>query len=287
MKVIPRLIIFLAIIYICKQNLLDYTESDWADKCKTGTRQSPINFPKRGNYTDGSNYIKLLDRDYTPLSGQLSLRNSRSYGFNMTNQGTLWVLKNDIKYKYNLIDMHIHVRSEHRFDGKQNDMEIHLVHQKDVDWITALKKPDPDSENTLLTIAVMFNANFSDPHPTITKMDFENLGPVNNVNINDLIDLNSGFYHYLGSVTTPDCLETVNWVVLQNTLQMSKLQLEAIVKWIEDKYKSGNARKTKELNNRQIWVSKNRFTTYNYLSGKMLRYSNIFLIITIIFIFMF
>ena len=272
----------LAILSIVKLNFLDYTESDWPDICKTGTRQSPINFPKRANYTDGSNYIKLLDRDYAPYTGALSLRNVKSYGLNMTNQGTLWVYKNEIKYKYNLIDIHIHVRSEHRLDGKQTDMEMHLVHQKDTDWVNSLKKIDAaDTENTLLVIGVMFNANSTDDHPTIAKMDFKNLGPITNLNLNDFVDLNSGFYHYLGSLTTPGCNESVNWVVLQNVLKITKSQLEDMVKWIEEEYKNGNARDAKPLNNRVIYVSKNKFETFDFLSGKWHGYSFIIAVLSL------
>jgi carbonic anhydrase len=263
-----RLTILFVIVSIVNLKYLDYSESNWPDICKTGTRQTPINFPKRANYTDGSNYIKLLDRDYAPYSGALSLRSLKSYGLNMTNQGTLWVYKNEVKYKYNLIDIHIHVKAEHRFDGIQHDMEMHYVHQKDTDWVNSLKKIDgSDTQNTLLVVGIMFNANTTDDHPTIAKMDFKNRGNITNLNLNDLVDLNSGFYHYLGSLTTPECNESVNWVVLQNVLKITKSQLADMVKWIEEEYKNGNARNTKPLNNRILYVSKKKVDTFDFTSS--------------------
>jgi carbonic anhydrase len=278
-----HLITILTIFSFVKLDFLDYTESNWADICKTGTRQTPINFPKRANYTNAGNYIKLLDRDYSPYNGALSLRNFKSYGLNMTNQGTLWVYKNEIKYKYSLIDVHIHVRSEHRLDGKQFDMEMHFVHQKDQDWVNSLKKLDAaDTDNKLLVVGVLFNANSTDPNPIIDKMAFNSLGPITNLNLNDLIDLNSGFYHYLGSLTTPNCDETVNWVVLQNVPQISTTQLGYMVDWINQGYKNGNARDVKPLNNRVIYVSPNKFQTYDYLSGGFYRYSSILALLLMI-----
>jgi carbonic anhydrase len=260
--------VILTILTLVKLNYLDYTESDWPTICKTGTRQTPINFPKNGNYTNGADYIKILDRDYYPYSGALSLRNVKSYGLNMTNQGTLWVYKNGVKYKYNLIDLHIHVKSEHTLNGQYADMEMHLVHQKDTDWITTLKMVDSaDLDNTLLVIGVMYNATSTDPNPYIDRLNFDTLGQMYNVNLNDFVDMNSGFYHYLGSLTTPGCNESVNWVVLQNVRVISKSQLTAMRDWIQEEYKNGNSRSIKPLNGRVIYSVPNKFTTINYLSG--------------------
>ena len=109
MKLLKVLLLYILTEFIfC---VLDYTGANWPDSCK-GNRQSPIDFTNSFKYKQDSDYIKLLERNYDNLSGQLSLRNQISFGFNITDQVTLWVEKNSIKYKYNLIDIHIHVLSE-------------------------------------------------------------------------------------------------------------------------------------------------------------------------------
>jgi carbonic anhydrase len=147
-------------------------------------------------------------------------------------------------------------------------MEMHLVHQKDQDWVNSLKIIDAtDTDNKILVIGLLFIANGTDPNPTIDKMNFDTLGHITNLNINDLVDLNNGFYHYLGSLTAPGCDETVNWVVIQNVLQITTTQLTNVVNWIDQEYTSGNARDAQPLNNRVIYESQNKFETYNYLSS--------------------
>ena len=45
-----------------------------------------------------------------------------------------------------------------------------------------------------------------------------------------------GFYHYKGSLTTPDCHEIVNWIVMKNVQFVTSIQLEALrclVFWTE------------------------------------------------------
>jgi carbonic anhydrase len=278
------LVIVYSLLTLSSLDVLDYTESNWPAVCKTGVRQTPINFSRNMTYIDAGNYFRLLERDYAPYTGSLSVRDFKSYGLNMTNQGTLWITKNNIKYKYNLIDMHIHVKSEHTFEGTQYDMEMHFVHQKDQDWINSLTQIDTaDSMNSLLVIGIMFNSGAIDPHPTIQKLDFENLRPFSNLNLNDLVDINSGFYHYLGSLTTPGCSETVNWVVLQNVLQITTAQAQAMARWVGGVYKNGNARMIQPLGNRTVWASRQKVQTVNFIAGEWYGFSKYFLLLLLIF----
>ena len=46
--------------------------------------------------------------------------------------------------------------------------------------------------------------------------------------INEILPDYKGFYHYKGSLTTPDCHEIVNWIVLKDTNFVKSSQLEAL-----------------------------------------------------------
>jgi len=65
--------------------------------------------------------------------------------------------------------------------------------------------------------------------------------------------LERGYYRYDGSVTVPDCSETVKWFVFETPMSMSKAQLDAFKKL----FPSGNSRPVQELNGRT--VAKNSF----------------------------
>jgi carbonic anhydrase len=70
-----------------------------------------------------------------------------------------------------------------------------------------------------------------------------------NVNIdpNELLPKNRGYYTYLGSLTTPPCTEIVTWYVLKSATQLSAEQVETF-----KKYYSNNVRPVQPLDGRTI-----------------------------------
>jgi carbonic anhydrase len=67
------------------------------------------------------------------------------------------------------------------------------------------------------------------------------------VNAADLLPMDSPYYAYSGSLTTPPCTEGVNWFVLQQRGQASQEQIDAFTAII-----GANARPTQPLNDRMI-----------------------------------
>ncbi len=55
---------------------------------------------------------------------------------------------------------------------------------------------------------------------------------ISNVNINasDLLPKDQDYYRYYGSLTTPPCSETVNWIVLKQPLEISNQQVQKFAK---------------------------------------------------------
>ena len=71
----------------------------------------------------------------------------------------------------------------------------------------------------------------------------------------DLFPNNHDYYYYEGSLTTPDCNETVQWFVYKNLIEVPQAYLQDLRRIKRDA--SGNLltfnfRDTQRLNNRQV-----------------------------------
>jgi len=129
---------------------------------------------------------------------------------------------------------------------------------------------DPDEKNQLLVIAVLFedlsggltkrlleDSEISKTHNNtfINKLKFYS----NNAKIDLITNLNSFaksdrfYYHYEGSLTTPPCNETVNWIVMTEIEQISTAQVNDFVQLLGRHGFDENNRGTKPLNGRTIY----------------------------------
>ena len=79
--------------------------------------------------------------------------------------------------------------------------------------------------------------------------------------LNTIIEKNKEYYHYSGSLTTPNCQEIVNWFVFKNEVPISKAQKEWLINFFKDienpesPFGFGNNRKTQNLCGREIYYS--------------------------------
>lgn len=118
---------------------------------------------------------------------------------------------------FTLVQFHAHATSEHTVDGVHSAMELHLVH-KDIDGniaVVGLLLDESEAQNDAL--GLMLN---HDPGP-----DLE-VECTPTVSLGALVPRSSAFYHYLGSLTTPTCAETVEWFVLTERGGVSVEQAE-------------------------------------------------------------
>ncbi|MGB3642024.1 MAG: carbonic anhydrase [Rivularia sp. (in: cyanobacteria)] len=176
--------------------------------CQSGASQSPVNLqsavdadlpPLKINYKD------------TPLR---IINNGHTIKVNYQPESIL-TLDGE---PYELLQFHFHHPSEHKVDGVALPMELHLVHKN--------KKGD------LAVVGVFLKKGES--NPTLQKI-WRSLPikenreqTVSNVNINaaDLLPENKDYYRYFGSLTTPPCSETVNWIVLKEPVEISLQQVK-------------------------------------------------------------
>ncbi|KAE8668430.1 hypothetical protein F3Y22_tig00112339pilonHSYRG00115 [Hibiscus syriacus] len=206
--------------------------------CSSGRIQSPINIQR--NMTVHNKQLKPLARRYKPANATL-VNKGFSVGVRFEEDaGQLWI---DGK-SYALKQVHWHLPSEHRIDGQQFAAELHMVH----------RAPD----NSTAVVAVLYQeANAADPFICrlmggLNKLGKENSEvPLGNMNINELSRRSRKYYRYVGSLTTPPCMEDVHWSILGKVMSISKEQIAAMDSPLNADCKR-NARPCQPLNGREV-----------------------------------
>ena len=144
--------------------------------------------------------------------------------------------------KFNLIQFHFHIPSEHTINGMHYNMELHLVHQ--------------DEKGEIAVIGVFFKiGSFNKTlQILIDNLPKEiNLPIVNQkleINAYDFIPKNQIYYHYFGSLTTPPCTEKINWNIFKSPIQASVKQINQLKSLMGE-----NSRPVQKLNDRFLLES--------------------------------
>jgi len=195
--------------------------------CAEGKSQSPINIITKNTISLASkNVLEFHESTNAVLSHEID----NGHAVKITPEDDHGISINGDHYK--LLQYHFHGRSENYIDGKQYDMEMHLVHQ--------------NSKGELAVVGIMIEEGKHNPV-------FESVvGHINGGDLNvataDLLpkDLTK-YYHFMGSLTTPPCSENVKWYVLKDTITLDEKQLIAF-----RKHHYYNFRPLQKLNGRKI-----------------------------------
>lgn len=140
--------------------------------------------------------------------------------------------------RYNVDNIHYHLPSEHRVDGKSFAAELHIVHK------------DGDK---LAVIGILIEVGAANPayDPFVTHLPDvvgpEVAPPGVTINAADLLPSLQTTFRYTGSLTTPPCTEGVAWNVMITPVQISAEQLAALQRLFE-----GNNRPVQDLNERTV-----------------------------------
>ncbi|MDX6081880.1 carbonic anhydrase family protein [Xanthomonas campestris pv. incanae] len=179
--------------------------------CGNGQQNSPIDLKDAIDATLGK-----LQLDYGAVP--LVVRNTgHSIQLDLHAGGTMRVGGK----QYDALQLHFHHPSEHLLNGRRFPMEAHIVHQ------------GPDG--TLGVLAIFFETGKANPafQRVLDAMpnDKNQTRQVADalVHASDFLPpaTQRSFYRYEGSLTTPPCSETVDWVVLSQPVQVSREQINA------------------------------------------------------------
>lgn len=179
--------------------------------CSAGSQQSPI---------DIRDAIKArLPRLKTAWarSADTIVNNGHTIQLNVAPGSTLTLGKDG----YTLLQFHFHHPSEHTVSGKISPMEVHFVHRNSAGGLTVVGA---------LMIAGHTNATFNKIVAAMPAHEGEPVKVAVGIDPNKLLPPLRSYYRYAGSLTTPPCSETVEWLVLHQPIQVAKSDVEAFAK---------------------------------------------------------
>ena len=194
--------------------------------CAEGKSQSPINIvTKNAVALKTKNILELHETTRAVISHEVD----NGHAIKITPEDDHGISIEGEHFK--LLQFHYHGKSENRIDGKQFDMEMHLVHQ--------------NAKGQLAVVAVMIEEG---KH----NLFYENV--ISHVNGGDLTVATADllpdakkYFHFMGSLTTPPCSENVKWYVLKDTVQLDATQIAAFRSHHDD-----NFRPVQPLNGRLV-----------------------------------
>ncbi len=177
--------------------------------CNAGSQQSPINIDN--TITAALKPIKRLQK--FPLKNIVLKDHSL-----ILDAGTGNMMVLDQK-PYQLKYISVHVPSEHQIKQKSYTAELQMVHE--------------DKTGHRVIIAVMLEEGSA--HAGLEKLlgslpkEKEQSKPLAiRVTPADLMPTKPAYYRYSGSLTAPPCTEGVQWVIMKESLKISKFQLGSL-----------------------------------------------------------
>jgi carbonic anhydrase len=198
--------------------------------CSTGTQQSPIDLTEPISARQPALEIRWSKRPRTIVN------NGHTIQLNLPDGDTLKVGDRT----YALVQFHFHHPSEHLVGGKAFAMEAHFVHAA--------------ADGNLAVVGVFMapgkaNAVF---HKIVSTMPTQEGPPVPAepaIDPNGLLPVRQAYYRYEGSLTTPPCSETVNWLVLSAPIEVAADDVARFAKLYP-----ANARPVQKRNRRFVLV---------------------------------
>lgn len=213
-----------------------WTEIEKNTNCD-GKRQSPINIIDIDSKHVSKDSLNLKISYNTQTIIHDIINNGHTVQFDFELGDSIWY-KNEV---FNLKQLHFHESSEHTVDGIRYPIEIHLVHTNKTGKFTVLSILGKEGkEHANFEFLEFFLPIKNGETKTIGKpFDLKLIFPSN---INE-------YYSYEGSLTTPPCSETVNWIVFKQPIVLS---LNQVLK-LKKNMPLNNYRNEQLINNRVVF----------------------------------
>lgn len=202
--------------------------------CANGTQQSPIDIE-----TSPTQLHKVASTDLKLHYGKqpLKLINNGHTIQAAVATGDSLTFKGD---EYRLLQFHFHTPSEHQFNHQPYPMEMHLVNQ--------------DKDGHLLVLGLMIKEGRANPELArlLKKLPKEEgketeLPAKSAPNLARLVPSASHHLFYNGSLTTPPCTEGVQWVLVEQPIELSRAQIEAFHRLFPDNHRPTQAATSREV----------------------------------------
>lgn len=214
----------------------DYEHPDWQHigyAACAGNAQSPVNIHTAGTLVVDA--LPLVEPHYQPFRMRIV---DNGHTIQVMPDGNAQYLRFK-EVRFDLAQFHIHHLSEHQLDGQHDEMEIHAVHQ--------------DADGNLLVLGFMLAEG--DAHPlleaVLSAVPKEKKKEVQTEVWLDMLELlpqDGSYYTYYGSLTTPPCTASVQFVVFKQKVMASRDQISRFADYYDHNY-----RPVQPLNNRFIF----------------------------------
>ncbi len=201
--------------------------------CANGQTQSPIDI--RGGIEVDLPELKLNYRPskFSVVNNGHTIQVTYKAGGSLTHSGKT----------YQLVQVHFHLPSEEKINGKSFPMVAHLVHKDDAGNLAVIASlMDIGAENAF--VQRVWNHIPLIPNQPIDPVDAT-------IDLNELLPSRREYFNYMGSLTTPPCSENVLWFVFRDTVQVSRDQISVF-----SKIYPNNARPIQPTNARMIKTSR-------------------------------
>jgi len=199
-----------------------------------GKTQSPIDLKKKACSEDGA--LKPIKVDYSTVEvGEIS--NTGSSWKAQVTGGKSTLTGGPLNSTFVLEQFHAHwgsndkLGSEHTVDGQMFSAELHLVHWDSVNFKSFGEAAAAKGGLAVLGIFLKVNKKAQSELEKLTKLlpfiQYKNQC----VNVSEKIDCskflpeNTSYFTYDGSLTTPPCYESVNWIVFEEPVEISTTQM--------------------------------------------------------------
>ena len=200
--------------------------------CTSGQTQSPINLT-------AADSVDLVDPDFHYELVPLNLLNNGHTVQIPYAPGSYIMVDGE---QYNLLQFHFHSPSEHVVEGKAQSAELHLVHQSEsgqLAVVAVLLQGDEQISEDL--------AGYRELSQALPAKAGDKIRTEKTINAQALLPKATTTYRYSGSLTTPPCTESVNWLVMTEPV---KLPLEQISQY--EKLLNHNNRPIQPVNRRNV-----------------------------------
>ena len=172
--------------------------------CKIGYNQSPIDIKENFEESDLKFFYANSDVE----------KERQDYVMNINFFGRDYLLRGSKKYY--LRKMLFHHPSEHLIKGKPHSLELQIYHKsEDEQWLILALFLEIGKENL--------------EFKKITKL-LLNKEKEAKIDLSKIVKENSHTFFYDGSFTTPPCKEGVKWYVVKTPIEISKEQMNQIIK---------------------------------------------------------
>ncbi|XP_060586826.1 carbonic anhydrase 13-like isoform X2 [Ruditapes philippinarum] len=203
-----------------------------------GHDQSPIDIHTGETIYDSDLATKPLTINYSEEDSFTACNTGSSFKVNISKTSEL--KDGPLTDVFRLEQFHLHWGSnddhgsEHMIDGQSYAAELHLVHWNSTKYSNfneAVNQPDGLAVLGIMIQSGAENTGFKDMVDTIrnVKKSGQTCQVLKSFNPKVLLPENTKeFWTYHGSLTTPPCYESVQWIVLRQPVQYSPNQLQAL-----------------------------------------------------------